>query len=112
MQNKLRSNDQRISGYLDSLLFDTLSVEENSQEELSDWDKKLARAVAADRDYSTMSRNVSLSVVKPLGKGNNSEKRTQLFSSLSLARCLPESRLKQCILVSCLPLAAEAMISG
>jgi hypothetical protein len=112
MQNKLRSNDQRISGYLDSLLLDTLSVEEQSNQTLSDWDQKLARAVAPDRSASTMNRNVSLSVIKPLGKGNNSEKRTQLFSSLSLARCLPESRLKRCILVSCLPLAAEAMISG
>lgn len=120
MQNKLRSNDQRISGYLDSLLLDSLNPAADSlncehdsqQQSLSDWDIKLAEAVAPVRDFSTMERNVSLSLVSPLGRGNNSEKRTQLFSSLSLARCLPESRLKQCLLVSCLPLAAEAMISG
>jgi len=118
MQNALLNNDKRISGYLDSLLIDAVGpvIEtDDSTEAAKDfaaWDEKLAQAVASSQQAATMDRNVSLSLLNPLGTGNNAQKRIQLFDSIALARSLPEGRLKQTVVLSCLPLAAEAMIGG
>lgn len=114
------NNDQRITGYLDSLLAEVssnevpetnfLANEKISVDDHSTWNEKLAQAVGTATQTATVAEGCFLLTTEPLGTGNIHKKRTQLLDVLSITRLLPPSLVKDTMLLSCLPLAAEAMI--
>ncbi|MBL4796769.1 MAG: hypothetical protein JKY50_05110 [Oleispira sp.] len=92
-------NQNRIVGYLDTLLVDH-----------SLWDEKLSLAMNPPvRPLDTIAKGKYLLTTECFGSGTRKQKYIHLLNALSLVRQLPVSRLKNSILHRCLPLAAEAM---
>ena len=110
------NNDQRITGYLDSLLAEVSSNEEPetnflaNEKDHSTWNEKLAQAVGTATQAATVAEGCFLLTTESLGTGNIHKKRTQLLDVLSITRLVPPSLVKDTMLLSGLPLAAEAMI--
>lgn len=93
-------NQNRIVGYLDTLLVDH-----------SLWDAKLSLAMNPPvRPLDTIAEGKCLLATESFGCGTRKQKYIHLLNGLSLVRQLPVSRLKNTIFQRCLPLAAEAML--
>jgi hypothetical protein len=100
MNEPSHSNQNRIIGYLDTLLVDH-----------SSWDAKLSLATNPPvRPLDTVAEGKYLLATETFGKGTRSQKYIHFLDGLSIVRQLPVSRLKKSILHCCLPLAAEAML--
>jgi len=94
------ANQNRIAGYLDTLLV-----------EHSLWDAKLSQATNPPaRPLDTITEGKYLLATEKFGSGGRSQKYIHFLNGLSIIRQLPVSRLKNNIIHSCLPLAAEAML--
>lgn len=101
MNHVSHNNKSRIAGYLDTLLVDH-----------SSWDEKLALATNPPiRPLDTIAAGHYLLTTEEFGSGSKTIKYIHLLNGINLLQQLPPSQLKTNILHSCLPLAAEAMLS-
>lgn len=91
-------NQNRIAGYLDTLLVDH-----------SLWDAKLSLATNPPvRPLDTIAAGKVLLATEDFGSGTRSQKHIHFLNGLSIVRQLPMSRLRTHILHRCFPLATEA----